>query len=446
MMKMLSWAGENARGVSLFGDPASYSWGADYQGRWLEAMTLVSRSVRLPTEEIERVAENLVTRQRRNGNFHVEANNMVLNGNSRALVALVEHYRTSGKATYLKAAQRLAEWYIRQCRPKSYNSSFLTMVLEGFVELWAETGRKSYLDYALDLVEGTFRIWSDPLPQEGHLHSMRPTNHALPATGCDCVCCSGAPPARAVISMMPREPLLNHLYFNQLPNGGYSSTCNLEQGFRGLEAWWCCSMQAPRSVLELTRYIWTHNDGALYLNFFAASRVVIPLKKNLSVTLVQETRFPLEPRSTISIFPQRAACFTLKIRIPDWAGDQPLRLRVNGSAIDGVRQGDRLTLRRRWQPGDRFEVSLPMPMRIESELLGEHEKWAAASVDLAGKGRRAKRIGLFRGPLLFVVVRTRHQNDMTWVYRGGIMNCSIPAGWREQTVPAETIFVSMGRS
>ena len=465
---MLSWAGTNARDVSLFGDSASYGWGADYQGRWLEAMTLLSRSIRLPEEEIERVAGNLIKCQRRNGNFHAETNNMVLNGNSRALVALVEHYRSSEKKTYLKSAVRLAEWYIRQCGSESHDSSFLTMGLEGFVELWAETEEQRYLDYALDLAERVFRIWTDPLPQEGHLHSMlsslravtdlsfrRGDRKQLKRTEAlwellrrESVWISGGLPEISPCSIEADEPcatgdwlrfclllwqatgknrylddaertLLNHLTYNQLPNGGYSSTSNLEQGFRGVEAWWCCSMQAPRSVLELTRYIWAHRNGVLYLNFFLPSRTVIPLKKNLSVTLLQQTGFPMENQSMISIFPERPDTFTIKIRIPGWALDQPLRLRVNGSAVDGVKQGDRLTLRRRWEPGDRLQVNLPMPMRVESELLGTHEKWSAACVELSGKECRAKRVGLFRGPFLSVLVRTGHQNDMPWVYRGG---------------------------
>jgi len=465
---MLSWAGSNARDVSLFDDPGSYSWGPDYQGRWLEAMTLLSRSIRLPERDVERVAENLVKYQRRTGSFHAATNNMVLNGNSRALPALVEHYRTSGKRTYLQSAKRLAEWYIRECGPGSHEISFLTMTLEGFVELWAETEEERYRRYALDLAERTFRIWTDPLPKEGHLHSMlaslrgvadlafrlrdrkllKRTEALWELLRHESVWLSGGMPEISPCSIEADEPcttgdwlrfclllwratgksrylddaernLLNHLTFNQLPNGGYSSTCNLEQGFRGLEAWWCCSMQAPRSVLELTRYIWTHGNGVLHLNFFLPSKVMIPLRKNLSVTLLQEIPFPTGTRSTIRVSPERAATFTLKIRIPDWALDQPLRLRVNGKAVDGARQGDRLTLRRRWEPGDRLQVALPTTVRVESDLLGAHEKWSAASVELSGKEQQAKRIGVFRGPLLSVVVRTGHQNDMLWVYRGG---------------------------
>ena len=465
---MLSWAGSNARNVSLFGDPASYCWGPDYQGRWLEAMTLLSRSVRLPKEDVERVAENLVKYQRRDGNFHTEKNNMVLNGNSRALVALVEHYRTSGRETCLESAVRLAEWYIRECGPESHDSSFLTMVLEGFVELWAETGEDRYLGYAVDLAERTFRIWTDPLPPEGHFHSMLASLRAVADLFLrlgdrkqlkrvevlwellrnESVWLSGGLPEISPCSIEADEPcttgdwlrfclllwratgksrylddaertLLNHLFFNQLPNGGYSSTCNLEQGFRGIEAWWCCSMQAPRSVLELARHIWTHGNGSLYLNFLLPSRTVIQLKKTLSVTLLQEARSPAANRSTIRIDPERPASFALKIRVPDWTGDQPLHLRVNGKTVDAVKRGKRLTLRRRWKPGDRLEITLPTPMRLESDVLGTHAKWSAPSVELSGKERRAKRVGAFRGPLLSVVVRTGHQNDMPWVYRGG---------------------------
>jgi len=419
-------------------------------------------------ETLDRVADALVRGQREDGNFSSRSDNMMLNGNSRALVGLLEHYRSTGEARCLAAARRLADWYIETCGPEHGNSSFLTMVLEGFVELWQETGEEPYLAYARVLAAIGLEIWTDPLPEEGHFHSMLATLRAMTdlairsgdapllerAEGYwellqrDSVWISGGMPEISPNSIEADEPcttgdwlrfclllwkatgknryleaaertLVNHLTFNQLPNGGFSSTSNLEQGFRGLEAWWCCSMQAPRSILEMTRYIWTHKRGVLYLNFFLPSKTVIPLKRGNVVTVVQETDFPHETRSRITVDPEKTDVLTLKIRVPQWCSGKPVRTRINGRAVEAEYKGDRLVLRRRWQRGDCLEISLPALLRLESDCQGKHEKWSEPTVTLAGSKVQAKRVGLFCGPLLSAVIRTNHQNDMSWVYRGG---------------------------
>jgi hypothetical protein len=59
------------------------------------------------------------------------------------------------------------------------------------------------------------------------------------------------------------------------------------------------------------------------------------------------------------------ADYTLYVRIPAWATPSPI-LSVNGKRISGpVQPGTFAAIRRTWKEGDRIELELPMPLRLE---------------------------------------------------------------------------------
>ena len=85
------------------------------------------------------------------------------------------------------------------------------------------------------------------------------------------------------------------------------------------------------------------------------------------VNLTQETEYPWTESVAIRVEPDAPVRFTLALRIPDWC--RAARIKVNGKVLGAkalVRKGyARLT--RRWFPGDRVELTLPMPVeRIEA--------------------------------------------------------------------------------
>jgi DUF1680 family protein len=57
--------------------------------------------------------------------------------------------------------------------------------------------------------------------------------------------------------------------------------------------------------------------------------------------------------------------YTLYVRIPSWAKPDPV-LSVNGKRVsDSVQPGTFAAIRRTWKDGDRVELELPMPLRLE---------------------------------------------------------------------------------
>jgi DUF1680 family protein len=77
----------------------------------------------------------------------------------------------------------------------------------------------------------------------------------------------------------------------------------------------------------------------------------------------------------------------LYVRIPAWATPAPI-LSVNGKrVIDPVEPGTFAAVRRTWQDGDRIELELPMPLRLEP-------------VD----AQHSNQVALLRGPLVLFAV------------------------------------------
>lgn len=106
------------------------------------------------------------------------------------------------------------------------------------------------------------------------------------------------------------------------------------------------------------------SDG-LYINLFAPSRV----RWNDEVGhygLTQETKYPFENTIRMQVSGSQPKEYTLYVRIPGWADQQPI-LSVNGERVsDPVQNGKFVAIRRTWRDGDRLELELPMKLRLES--------------------------------------------------------------------------------
>jgi DUF1680 family protein len=102
-------------------------------------------------------------------------------------------------------------------------------------------------------------------------------------------------------------------------------------------------------------------DG-LMLNYYGPSTLTAKIKPGLSVTLAQETTYPLDGNITIKVTPSKTSSFTIKLRIPHWSNQTDVKL--NGKAIPGVISGCYLEINRKWKAGDQIEVTLDMSLHF----------------------------------------------------------------------------------
>jgi len=129
-----------------------------------------------------------------------------------------------------------------------------------------------------------------------------------------------------------------------------------------LDAFWCCTGTGSEEYAKLTDTIYFHDDDSLYVNLYIDSQLDWA-EKGLRVK--QETRFPEEQGTTITISGKSPVQAGINLRIPYWV--QGGSVKVNGTALlSFASPGSYLTLNRVWKPGDKVELGLPMSLHIES--------------------------------------------------------------------------------
>lgn len=144
-------------------------------------------------------------------------------------------------------------------------------------------------------------------------------------------------------------------YFLPLLSGAHKVYSTPENSF------WCCVGSGFESHAKYAEAIYYHNDRGIYVNLFIPSEVTW---KERGLTLRQETDFPAEETTMLTIGTERPVQATLYLRYPSWSG-KPV-IRVNGKKM-AVRQqpGSYVAIDRQWQEGDQVTVHYPMQLTLE---------------------------------------------------------------------------------
>jgi hypothetical protein len=157
------------------------------------------------------------------------------------------------------------------------------------------------------------------------------------------------------------EPKTGHTtYFLSMAPAAWKTLGTEDQTF------WCCNGTALEEFAKLQNSIYFHDEDSLYVNLFVGSE--LDWRKR-GVRLKQETVFPKEPRTRLTILETVKDKWTMRLRVPAWTTTDA-RVRVNGQVIDIVPQpGTYVNLTREWKQDDCVE--LQMPMRLTREVLGD---------------------------------------------------------------------------
>jgi hypothetical protein len=126
------------------------------------------------------------------------------------------------------------------------------------------------------------------------------------------------------------------------------------------DAFWCCTGTGSEEYAKLTDTIYFHDDDSLYVNLYIDSRLEWPEK---GIGVRQETRFPEEQGTTLTISAKAPVQMAVNLRIPYWAKGGSVK--VNGAALQAFSSpSSYLSLNRVWKNGDKIELSLPMGLHI----------------------------------------------------------------------------------
>ena len=131
------------------------------------------------------------------------------------------------------------------------------------------------------------------------------------------------------------------------------------------DKWPCCSGTFPQLAADYHISTYLRSTDGVYVNLYTPSRLQWS-DANGHYGLKQETQYPFDNKIQIQVSGSQGRDYTLYLRIPSWAASDPI-LSVNGKRVlDSVQPGSVAAIRRTWKDGDRVELELPMPLRLET--------------------------------------------------------------------------------
>ncbi|MHB8900241.1 MAG: beta-L-arabinofuranosidase domain-containing protein [Thermoguttaceae bacterium] len=209
----------------------------------------------------------------------------------------------------------------------------------------------------------------------------------------------------------------NFYYQNPLASGG------ARYSWHGCP---CCVGNIPRALIAIkdSMYALNPQKDVLVVNHYLATSGTIAGVAGVRVALRQETEYPWKGDISLTLQPEKAVAFTVKLRIPNH-GESALykptpaggefELRVNGEVQSAVSDGGYVSLSRTWQPGDCIQLVLAMPIqRIYADR--------RLQVD---RGR----VALQRGPLVYNVESVDHEGEVRSIVLA--RDAELSAVWKE---------------
>jgi DUF1680 family protein len=127
----------------------------------------------------------------------------------------------------------------------------------------------------------------------------------------------------------------------------------------------CCWGTLGQVVADYGISTYFSDVRGVYVNLYVPSKASWRNSGDV-ITLTQQTNYPLTPEISIGVKTPRPSTFSIRLRIPAWAGAKT-HVAVNGStfAVD-LKPGRFAELRREWHDGDRVELTMDMPLRLEA--------------------------------------------------------------------------------
>lgn len=126
-------------------------------------------------------------------------------------------------------------------------------------------------------------------------------------------------------------------------------------------SFWCCVGTGFENQAKYGEAIYYHDNKGLYVNLFIPSELDW---KEKGVKVRQETRFPEEETTRLTITTNTNRIdLPVYLRNPYWTSH--VTVKINGQKVS-IKQkaGEYIVLNRKWNNGDKIEVTYPMKLRL----------------------------------------------------------------------------------
>jgi DUF1680 family protein len=148
----------------------------------------------------------------------------------------------------------------------------------------------------------------------------------------------------------------------------------------------CCPPNIARLLASMGQYVYSESRSEACVHLYVQGKGELDLGGR-KVVIEQRTGYPWKEKVAIAVRPRAAAEFTLALRIPGWCRGPRAKLGGRSLRLEPLVRKGYARIKRRWNPGDTIELTLPMPVeRVEAN--------PAVAAD-------AGRVALQRGPLVY---------------------------------------------
>jgi uncharacterized protein len=133
--------------------------------------------------------------------------------------------------------------------------------------------------------------------------------------------------------------------------------------FVPFQGFFCCCGTGLENFSKLGESFYFHNGDTLWVNLFFASEVYW---KEKGINLRQETRFPEEAGTRLTIQTKAPTQFALNVRIPYWTENAAIS--INGRPFHSKEKfapSSYARIERTWKNGDQVEIKLPMRLHLQ---------------------------------------------------------------------------------
>ncbi|MBQ4279472.1 MAG: glycoside hydrolase family 127 protein [Rikenellaceae bacterium] len=175
----------------------------------------------------------------------------------------------------------------------------------------------------------------------------------------------------------------------------------------------CCVGNVNRAVPNYIMNMWmaTLDYGVAAALYGPSSVRTVAGKRNTPVTITEQTQYPFGDQITLTVDPESKVAFPLYLRLPAWCSAP--QLTVNGASVSYATDNGFAVIDRKWKPGDRVVLTLPMEVVVESGVETPYPDIDYFSVECTGApgGRplaQVRRVAnpyrsVSYGPLLFAL-------------------------------------------
>ncbi len=362
----------------------------------------------------EKVADHLVD------TFGVGRKSWVT-GHPEIELALIKMYRETGKKEYLELSHFLMEERGRG-RGKLYRSEDYyndVVPVAELTEIQGHAVRAMYLytgmaDYAATTGDETYipaldRIWDDVTNKKmyvtGGIGSSRENEgftgpYDLPNETAYCETCAsvGMVIWNQRLNMLKGESKYADIMERSLYNAALAGVSLSSDRFfyvnplasagkHHRRPWYgtaCCPSQISRFLPSVGGYIYATSKDCLWVNLYIDSEAEV-MVSGKEVPVAMKTAYPWDGKVSVTVNPEKSVRFAIRLRIPGWC--KSFNLRMNDVDCDYVMTDGYAVIDRKWNPGDRLELNMDMPVEVV----------AADPRVQANVGRRA----IMRGPLVY---------------------------------------------